>query len=160
MLRLSLGTRDPEWVELGHGVAVFCRPMSSLLMNAARRSALIRELGEDADNDAVAFALARAVAREAVLDWRGVGDMDGNALEVSADGLDALLDLPEFYDAFLVRYLSRGVALESEKNAYAPSPSGTSAGAPNTAKGARAGGKAALTRSTRQKRPKAQRSGI
>jgi hypothetical protein len=155
MIRLNLGQKEPEWIDLGHGVRILCKPMSTLVMHAARRSELFNDLPEDADQNVMSFALARAVARDVILDWEGVGDEGGSPVEVTPERVDALLNLIDFYDAFLLRFLSRGVVLEQEKNASAPAPSGTSAGAQTTAQRAARPARSAPTKSTSRKRAKA-----
>ena len=51
--------------------------------------------------------------------------------------IDALLDIWPIFEAFQLTYVSKGLLLEQEKNASAPSPNGPSAGASGTAKPAR-----------------------
>lgn len=126
MIRLDLA-RAPFWLDLGHGVRLLVAPLTTALMAAARSDPLVAGLGEGASNEALAVAMAKALARLAVRDWEGVGDADGNPLAVSAEGLDALLDLLPFFEAFQLGYVSKGLLLEEEKNASHGSPSGTSA---------------------------------
>lgn len=159
MLRLELGARCAEWIDLGHGVELECQPLTTLVMYSARRSHLVTDLPDDASNEHVTLALARAVARAVVTDWRGVGDAEGKPLPVTPEGLDALLDLVEMCDAFLTRYLHRGLVLEREKNAFALSPSGTSTGATSTARGAESAARRARLTKTNPKRSKAPKSG-
>ena len=78
--------------------------------------------------------MAKALARRAVLDWEGVGDAAGDPLVVSPDGVDALLDVWPVFEAFQTGYVAKGLLLDAEKNASAPSPTGTSAGATATAR--------------------------
>jgi hypothetical protein len=77
--------------------------------------------------------MAKALARLVVLDWEGVGDEAGEPLPVTPEGIDALLDILPLFEAFQLRYVSKGLLLEQEKNGSAPSPNGTSAGATGTA---------------------------
>ncbi len=128
MIRLDLA-REPFWLDLGHGVRLLVAPLTTALMAAARSDPLVASLGEEASNEALAVAMAKALARLAVRDWEGVGDGDGNPLAVSAEGLDALLDLLPFFEAFQLGYVAKGLLLEQEKNASPSSPNGTSAGA-------------------------------
>ena len=72
---------------------------------------------------------AAALARRAVVDWAGVGDANGNVLEISPEGVDALLSLWPIFEAFNLLYVSRRMLLDAEKNGSAPSPTGISAGA-------------------------------
>ena len=92
--------------------------------------------------------LAKAVARRAVLDWEGVGDEAGDAVPVSPEGIDALLEIWPVFEAFQTQYVANGLILDAEKNVSAPSPNGPSAGATATARPAhpaRAAGASAPT---------------
>ena len=70
-------------------------------------------------------------------DVEGVGDDDGNLVPVSPAGIDALLEIWPVFEAFQAEYVARGLMLDQEKNASAPSPTGPSAGAAATARPAR-----------------------
>jgi hypothetical protein len=136
MLRLKL-TQEAQWLDLGHGVEILVVPMTTALMMAARKEAqgLIAQAvgvdGSDAEggSDEIALAMARAVARVAIRDWKGVGDDNGFSIPLSPEGIDALLDLWPIFEAFQTRYVARALILEQEKNGSAPLPNGTSAGA-------------------------------
>ena len=78
--------------------------------------------------------MAKAVARRAVLDWEGVGDAAGDAVAVSPEGIDALLEIWPVFEAFQTQYVAKGLVLDAEKNVSAPLPSGPSAGATATAR--------------------------
>ena len=79
----------------------------------------------------------RRSAGIAILDWEGVGDIDGNPVEPSPEGIGALLDLYPVFERFQLDYIAKGLVLELEKNVCAPSPNGTSAGATDIAPPAR-----------------------
>ena len=136
MLKLDLA-RTPHWLDLVHGVRLHVQPLTSALMMAARADPAVEALPEDAGNEALALAMAKAVARRAVLDWEGVGDAEGRPLPVTPEGIDALLEVWPIFEAFQIAYVAKGLVLEQEKNASAPSPNGTSAGATATARPAR-----------------------
>ena len=136
MLRLDLA-RAPAWLDLGHGVRLKLEPLSTALMIAARSDPAIEALPEAASDETRSLVFAKAIARRAVLDWEGVGDADGAPLTVSPEAIDALLDIWPLFEAFQLGYVAKGLALEQEKNASAPSPNGPSAGASGTAKPAR-----------------------
>jgi hypothetical protein len=137
MLRLNLA-REPYWLDLGHGVRLHVEPLTTALMMAARADPAVEALPETAGQDQLALTMAQAVARRAVLGWEGVGDAEGNPLPVTPEGVMALLEVWPIFEAFQLAYVAKGLVLEQEKNASAPSPSGTSAGAAPTAKPARA----------------------
>jgi hypothetical protein len=132
MIRLDL-SREPRWLDLGHGVRLRVAPLTTSLMAAARSDAAVMALAEGASNETIAVTMAKALARLVVLDWEGVGDTDGNAVCVNPEGIDALLDILPLFEAFQLRYVAKGLLLEEEKNASAPSPNGTAAAATNTA---------------------------
>ena len=147
MLRLNLA-REPYWLDLGLGVRVHVEPLTTALMVAARSDPDVRELPEGTADDEIAVIFARAIAQRAVLDWEGVGDADGNPTPVTPEGIAALLDIWPIFEKFQMGYVAKGLELEAEKNASAPSPSGSTAGARATAQPAsppRAPGKRAKT---------------
>jgi len=132
MIRLDL-SREPRWLDLGHGVRLHVGPLTTSLMAAARSDPSVTTLPEGASNETIAVAMAKALARLVVLDWEGVGDEAGEPVPGTPDGIDALLDILPLFEAFQLRYVSKGLLLEQEKNASAPSPNGTSAAATGTA---------------------------
>lgn len=132
MIRLNL-SREPSWLDLGHGVRVRVAPLTTALMAAARSDAMVAALPEGASNEIIAVTMAKALARLVVLEWEGVGDAEGDPAPVTPEGIDALLDILPIFEAFQLRYVSKGLLLEAEKNGSAPSPNGTSAGATSIA---------------------------
>jgi hypothetical protein len=136
MLRLN-PTAEPRWLDLGHGVRIRLAPLTTALMVAARADLAVAALPETAAPEALALAMAKALARRAVLDWEGVGDAAGDPLVVSPEGVDALLDVWPVFEAFQTGYVAKGLILDAEKNASAPSPTGASVGATPTARPAR-----------------------
>jgi len=92
---------------------------------------------------------AKALARNTVTDWEGVGDADGNVVPVSPEGIDALLDVWPLFETFQTDYVAKGLVLDQEKNVSSPLPSGPSAGVRGTARPARKPAKTARKKSTR-----------
>ena len=133
MIRIQLSA-DPQWLDLGHGVSLKLLPLTTALMVATRSDPAVQDLEPEASNDERAAIFATALARRAVVDWEGVGDVDGNPLPVTDEGIDALLSLWPIFEAFNLRYVSHGMLLDAEKNGSAPSPTGTSVGAKATAR--------------------------
>ena len=131
MIRIELSP-EPQWLDLGQGVRLKLLPLTTALMVATRSDPAVQDLDPEASNDARAAIFAGALARRAVVEWEGVGDADGNVLPVSPEGIDALLALWPIFEAFNLRYVSRGMLLDAEKNVSAPSPTGTSVGATAT----------------------------
>jgi hypothetical protein len=150
MLRLNL-SHEAQWLDLGHGVEILVAPMTTALMMAARKEAqgqikLPDEPDDDAtnlDTDGIALAMAKAMARIAIQDWKGVGDDNGFSILVSPEGIDALLDIWPIFEAFQTKYVARAMILDAEKNASPPLPTGSSAGAQSTAKPVRKAAKTA-----------------
>ena len=141
MIRIELSP-EPQWLDLGHGVRLKLLPLTTALMVATRADPAVQDLDPEASNDARAAIFAGALARRAIVDWEGVGDAEGKVLAVNPEGIDALLSLWPIFEAFNLQYVSRGMLLDAEKNASAPSPTGTSVGATPTAPRATPAGRA------------------
>lgn len=161
MLRLNL-TNEPRWLDFGGGLRLLLRPADMDLIAEAEGDedlqALRDELGPDeapTREQAIAMgkAMAGAVARLAIVGWEGVGDEQGRVIaKPTVEGIDALMRHPAVFPRFQAEYLEPALTLVSEGNGYAPGPSGTSAGARNTAKPARRAARSAPKKSTPRKR--------
>ena len=136
MIRLNLSNR-PEWLDLLPGLRVLVAPLTTALMVSARADPAIEALPDTATQEELALTMAKAVARRAVLDWEGVGDEAGDAVPVSPEGIDALLEIWPVFESFQTQYVAKGLILDAEKNVSAPLPTCTSAGATGTARPAR-----------------------
>ena len=136
MIRLNL-TATPQWLDLAPGLRLLVGPLTTALMVSARADPAIEGLPDDASQEELALAMAKAVARRAVLDWEGVGDDAGNIVPVTPEGIDALLEIWPVFEAFQTQYVARGLILDAEKNVSAPSPTGPSAGATGTVRPAK-----------------------
>ena len=136
MIRLNL-TATPQWLDLASGLRLLVGPLTTALMVSARADPAIEFLPEGASQEALALAMAKAVARRAVLDWEGVGDAMGQPLPVTPEGIDALLEVWPVFEAFQTQYVAKGLILDAEKNVSAPSPSGPSAVATGIARPAK-----------------------
>ena len=112
MIRINLSP-EPQWLDLGHGVRLQLLPLTTALMVATRSDPAVQDLEPDASNDSRAAVFAAALARRAVIGWDGVGDERGNVLDVSPDGIDALLSLWPIFEAFNLQYVSRGMLLDA-----------------------------------------------
>jgi len=128
MLKLNL-SNNPEWLDLGHGVRVRLLPLTTALMVAARNDPAVSALPEDTSDEQSALVFAKALGRLAIAEWEGVGDDAGKPVDVSPDGVDALLDVWPLFEAFQTEYVAGGLLLDQEKNVSSPLPSGSSAGA-------------------------------
>ena len=143
MIRLNL-TATPTWLTLAPGLRLQVAPLTTALMVSARADPAIEALPDTATQAELALAMAKAVARRAVLDWEGVGDGAGNIVPVSSEGIDALLEIWPVFEAFQTQYVANGLILDAEKNVSAPLPNGPSAGATVTARPARGAVRTAL----------------
>ena len=126
MIRLNL-TATPQWLDLAADLRLLVGPLTTALMVSARADPAIEALPEGASQEALALAMAKAVARRAVLDWEGVGDDAGNIVPVTPEGIDALLEIWPVFEAFQTQYVANGLILDAQKNVSAPSLSGPSA---------------------------------
>jgi len=142
MIRINLSP-EPQWLDLGHGVRLQLLPLTTALMVATRADPAVQALDADASNDTRAAVFAAALARRAIVDWEGVGDEAGHVLEISPEGIDALLSLWPIFEAFNLLYSAPGLFLDAEKNGFAPLPNGPSAGATATARAAKRNAKTA-----------------
>ncbi|MCC5993892.1 MAG: hypothetical protein JJT99_15370 [Rhodobacteraceae bacterium] len=136
MLTLDL-TNEPRWLDLLPGVRLKLRPLTTALMVSARADPTVEVLPLDATTEQLALAMAKAVARLAILEWEGIGDSDGNPVGVTPEGIDALLEIWPAFEAFQGVYVAKGLLLEQEKNVSPPSPTGLTAGARAIAKPAK-----------------------
>lgn len=132
MLKLDLAT-DPRWLTLEPGVEVQLRPMHHGIWLAAL--ATEEAIEADAARDAAGwtYVVGVAVAQKVIMDWRGLGDMDGNPLPVTPEAVAALMRRRGSFDAFYDAYLGPWMGLVEEKKGSAPSPDGISATARPTA---------------------------
>ena len=136
MIRLNL-TATPQWLTLAPGLRLLVDPLTTALMVSARADAAIESLPETATTEELALAMAKAVARRAILELEGVGDENGRVVAVTPEGIDALLEIWPVFEAFQTGYVAKGLILDAEKNVSAPSPSGPSAAASGIAPHAR-----------------------
>ncbi|CAN1577575.1 hypothetical protein MCELHM10_04161 [Paracoccaceae bacterium] len=143
MIRLNL-TAAPQWLDLAPGLRLHVAPLTTALMVSARADLAVETLPEGATQEELALAMAKAVARRAVLGWEGVGDDAGNVVPVTPEGIDALLEIWPVFEAFQTQYVAKGLILDAEKNVSAPLPTGPSAGATATARPARGAAPTAL----------------
>ena len=128
MIRLNL-TATPQWLTLAPDLRLLVSPLTTALMVSARADMSIETLPETATTEELALAMAKAVARRAILEWEGVGDENGSVVAVTPESIDALLEIWPVFEAFQTQYVANGLILDAEKNVSAPLPSGPSAGA-------------------------------
>ena len=133
MLILDL-SNAPQWCDLIPGVRLWLRPLTTALMVSARGDPAIADLPEGAATEEAALAMAKALARRAIIGWEGIGDADGTPIDPSREAIDALLDIWPAFEAFQTLYVAKALLLDAEKNGSAPLPTGPSAGAKATAR--------------------------
>ena len=135
MQRLNL-THDLEWIDLPRDVRVQVQPVTTALIYAARRDPAIAALPADADQELVALVMGQSIARLAIVAWEGIGDVDGNPIDPSPEAVTELMNIWPICRAFNKQVVEPAFDQESEKKGSAPSPSGSSAAARDTAKDA------------------------
>lgn len=135
MQRLNL-TPDLEWIDLPRDVRVQVQPVTTALIYAARRDPAIAALPADADQELVALVMGQSIARLAIVAWEGIGDVDGNPIDPSPEAVTELMNIWPICRAFNKLIVEPAFDQESEKKGSAPSPSGSSAAARDTAKDA------------------------
>lgn len=165
MVRLNL-SNAPRWITLldpddasrfgVEAVEVLVEPVTTAVMQAIRAEVRgnldIEPEAEVEDSAALQLEFHKVLAGRIIHDWRGVHDENGDPAKVTPETAAALMDLLLIYEAWVLKVFSPFIGLATEKNGSALSPSGTSAGATNTARPARANAKSARPASTRRKR--------
>ncbi|MDH2326006.1 hypothetical protein QCN27_03905 [Cereibacter sp. SYSU M97828] len=147
MLRLNL-SRGPAWLDLRHGVRVEVLPLNTEMRMRASRAITGPDGTMEPDSVLRDVAYTKAIARSAIIAWEGVGDESGQIAPLSPDGVDALLDIYDFYHEFHAKYVIPGILVESEGNGSAPLPNGTSERAKATATRAKPRARSARKSST------------
>jgi hypothetical protein len=114
MIRLNL-TATPQWLDLAPGLRLLVGPLTTALLVSAEADMTIKVLPKAASTEELALAMAKAVARRAILDWEGVGDEDGCVVDVTPEGIDAPLEIWPVFEAFQTGYVAKGLILDAEK---------------------------------------------
>lgn len=173
MIRIGEAPPAPRWEdEVLPGVDILFAPPSARAWRAAKRAAAeaIGEADGISEEDALEIAgdaLSLELIRRGIVDWRGVGDLNGNPIPVSPEAVEIFLSDPRRLDACDTRYVMPFAVEQREGNGSAGSPSGilaeatpAKAIASSVAKRARGGAaKNARTGSTRSKRKRGTKSG-
>ncbi|MFG1262360.1 hypothetical protein [Xanthobacter aminoxidans] len=134
MIRLNLA-RGKRTLDLGHGVTVTVLPLTSAMMMMAKDRLAARK---KVDGEEISTTdLVKALGLLSITAWEGVAGDDGSPAAVTEESVSALLDLYPIFNSFNDQFVGPALTLEAEKNASAPSPNGTSAGAKAIAKRAR-----------------------
>lgn len=145
----TLTKREPYWLTLfaagalGDGepaVEVKVKPADRAMRREAARAARPWMDGVDLSNEELARedvdklldagdATSRELMRLAIVEWRGIGDAEGNAVEATAENVEMALDDERFFDAMDRLYVTPATELDREKKGSAGSLNGTGAAA-------------------------------
>lgn len=167
---ISLDKRSRRRVDLVPGVVLEVEPVGALQMGIAR-AAVAAALAKEPDRarwEAVSLdVMGRSIAQQVVVGWDGFGvtGPDGKLVPVdpTPDLIDEMMRHDALATAFMEKVIGFALLMEAEKNASAPSPTGTSgrAGARPTAPDAQSPAPARSARAGRSSgsRPKAPASG-
>lgn len=126
MIRLDLA-RGKRSINLGHGVTVTVLPLTSAMMMMAKDR--LAERKRQGGEEIRATDLVKELGLLAIIGWEGVAGAEGEPAPVTEESVSALLDLYPIFNSFNDLFVGPALTLEAEKNASAPSPNGTSAGA-------------------------------
>lgn len=132
MQRLNLAP-DAEWIDLPRGVRVKVAPITTGMIFAARRDPALAEVLPSEDQELIALVMGQSIARIAITEWDGVGDADGNPIDPTPEAITELMNIWPICKAFMRRCVDPVFDAEAEKKDCAPSPSGSSEGARDTA---------------------------
>jgi hypothetical protein len=121
MIKLSLSSSEPAWLDLLPGVRVRARPVTVAAIIVARADAGKVFRTDEADSDPqtgakATSAMVRSLARFAIMEWEGVGGEDDQPADVTPEGIDALMSVWPAYDGFERLYVGPALAGETEKN--------------------------------------------
>ena len=132
MQRLALSP-ESEWFDLGRGVRVRVRPITTALIYAARKDPALADLPAGTDQEQIALVMGQSIARLSIVEWDGVGNEDGEVIDPTPETISALMDIWPLCQSFMRQCVDPVFTAETEKKGSAPLPSGSSAGAPPTA---------------------------
>ena len=150
-IRLALKT-EPYEIALDHGAVLTVKPLTTAVYEAAKAHAIAEtrrliaaasegeEISDLRDQKAqfgyTQQLFAEGLAIYGITGWRGViGDDDGPA-PLTEDNVLHLMRIHKHAEEFVEQYTSDQDRLVAEGNGSGPSPSGTSAKGPDTARSA------------------------
>jgi hypothetical protein len=123
---------DGKWFTYQEGIEVKVRPLTGTVLRDLRKQATTskmvleqrsrRMVPEDTVDDE---KFESVIAEYMVEDWRGIGDPDGNPLEVNIENKRLLLDQPALRDWLWACAQALDVVDELEKNLPTPQPTAT-----------------------------------
>lgn len=123
MITLDLSP-EPRWLDLPRRVSVRIRPVTTAVLIAAQSAArrALEEVPEAERQDPALLAglgfaaLVEALARYAILDWRGVGDAAGEPLPLTPERAALLMRHEDLATAFWEAVHRPLAALAAEGN--------------------------------------------
>jgi hypothetical protein len=168
MLRLQ--SKETFWIEPLAGVRVHMRPIGPKAFRAAQEACFDALGGDNPDPEEASFAIERELIRRGIIEWEGVGDLEGHLLPVTPEAIDLYVSDPRTFVPTAALYVTPFLLRDLEGNASAGSLNGTGTKAtpakdtaisPAAMEGSpdALAAKSALTGRTRQKPTKAKRSG-
>ncbi len=116
MLKLNPAKATPFWIDITGGARVQVKPVTVVAIIAARQAAAdaIKTTGEDAAMGIAAFT--RSIARWGIVAWEGIGDADGEPVDLTPENIDALLEVLPAFDAIDRLYVLPALVGANEKN--------------------------------------------
>ena len=144
MITLTPQSQEPFWLEILPGQRTQFRPITVAMILAARSHGSVEAIkANDAAGGVASEAFTKSICKGGIVAWEGVQGPDGKDAPVTPENIDAYLSNWRVFDEIDRRYVLPVLRQDAEKNASAPSRSGTSKMAKNTAKGARRAAKTA-----------------
>jgi hypothetical protein len=127
LVRLDLSLED-RWTTLLAGFDVLHGPVTSAILSEAGHAAMaVSEDGTPQTMEARTVAITRFIARAVIRDWRGVvNDATGEALPVTPETIDAVMDVWPIFRAFNERVIDARIRIDREKKDLPSSQSGIS----------------------------------
>jgi hypothetical protein len=149
-MAIKLGLpKGPQWFDLGFGVRVHCRPLTTAIYQCAEASArrqvakLFDAKGEVEDHGGVIdglpnlttedgragygnFLFAQALAREAITEWEGIEENDGTLAKPTPEKIDEVMTWHALAETFVHKYTAAFRARIVEKKTSTGSAPGSS----------------------------------
>lgn len=121
-------SREDRWTTLIAGFEILHGPVTSALMAEAGHAAVAEGI------EARTVEITRFLARAVIRDWRGVvDDATGEALPVTPEAVDAVMDIWPVFRAFNDKVIDARIRIDREKKSSPTSLNTTSGSAPDTA---------------------------
>lgn len=129
---LKLAKSEPAWLEIrpargdDPAVRVEFAPIGIKAIRAARRAVAEALQIDPEDVEEAGDALSRELIRRGIRAWEGIGDAEGKVVAVTPENVELFLADPAAFEVADRVYVLPWVKRESEGNASAGSPNGTS----------------------------------